>query len=136
MSVVAQFRRAAAVSIGTSARFSTAQMATIGPIQATIEARLKDAFEPVHLEVENESFKHSVPPGSESHFKVFVVSPKFDGVPLLQRHRLVNDAIKGSAADLPVHALSIQAKTPAQWQAGATIQSTPNCKGGSKADMK
>ena len=41
-----------------------------GSIQSTIEKKLKDKFEPVYLEVVNESYKHSVPKGSESHFKV------------------------------------------------------------------
>jgi stress-induced morphogen len=93
----------------------------------------------LHLEIENESYKHSVPPGSESHFKVFVVSPSFQGVPLLGRHRLVNEAVAGGPGlPLPVHALSVQAKTPDQWAngAGAGMQSTPTCKGGSKADDK
>ena len=111
-----------------------------GPIQIAIRKKINETFNPIHFEIENESFKHSVPPGSESHFKVFVVSQAFDGVPLIQRHRMVMDAVKGGSAgaDLPVHALSIQAKTPAQWNngAGAAIQETPNCKGGSKHDHK
>ena len=41
-----------------------------GPVQITIEKKLKDKFEPVYIEVVNESYKHSVPKGSESHFKV------------------------------------------------------------------
>lgn len=102
-----------------------------GPIQASIRARLVEKFSPLHLEIENESHKHSVPRGSESHFKVFVVSDVFEGVPLIQRHRLVMDAVKAGSVDLPVHALSVQAKTPAQWNAGAAFQQTPNCKGGS-----
>ena len=104
---------------------------TAGPIEATIRSRIVDTFAPVHLEIENESYKHSSGKGAESHFKVFVVSAAFEGVPLVQRHRLVMDAVKGgSAVDLPVHALSISAKTPAQFADGAKIQTTPNCKGG------
>lgn len=41
-------------------------------MQARITAKLTEAFDPTHLEVVNESFKHSVPKGSESHFKVTV----------------------------------------------------------------
>jgi BolA-like protein 1 len=52
---------------------------------------------------------------SESHFKVFVVSEKFEGMSVLARHRAVNDAVRNKdTGELPVHALSIQAKTPAQ----------------------
>ncbi len=107
-----------------------------GPIAAALVERLTAAFAPVaHLELENESHRHSVPPGSESHFKVFIVSPAFENVPLLERHRRVNAAAAGgTGAPLPVHALSISAKTPAQWAAGAAAQSTPGCLGGSKHD--
>jgi stress-induced morphogen len=103
-----------------------------GPVQQLIAERITAALAPVHLEIENESHKHSVPPGSESHFKLLVVSDKFDGVPLLARHRLVQDAVKGGAAELPVHALSIQAKAPSQWAGGtgAQLHETPNCRGG------
>ncbi len=102
-------------------------------IQRLIEDRITAALNPVHLEIENESYKHNVPKGSESHFKVFVVSQAFAGASILDRHRMVNTAVKGDTAELPVHALSIQAKTPEQWSNGtkATMQTTPNCKGGS-----
>ncbi len=139
MALPARASRTLAAAFFSSAPAPAARMAAAGPLQAQLEARLRAALAPVaHLEIENESYKHSVPAGSESHFKVFVVSPAFAGVPLLQRHRMVNDAAKGGggAAALPFHALSIQAKTPEQWAAGAgaAMQSTPNCKGGSKAD--
>merc|ERR1712216_3012 len=98
------------------------RMATsAGPVQAGIQARLAEAFEPSFLEVINESSNHNVPKGSESHFKVVVVSTKFDGQKLIDRHRSVNnvlskelagEAVEGAPA---VHALSIVAKTPEQW---------------------
>jgi stress-induced morphogen len=46
-------------------------------LHATIETKLTDALHPDHLEVINESHMHSVAPGSETHFKVLVVSPTF-----------------------------------------------------------
>jgi acid stress-induced BolA-like protein IbaG/YrbA len=58
-------------------------------IQDTIERKLAERFAPVHLEVVNESGNHAVPPGSETHFKVVLVAPAFDGQRLLARHRLV-----------------------------------------------
>ena len=48
-------------------------------VQETIEKKVRESLDPVHLEVINESHMHSVPPGSESHFKVVVVSSKFEG---------------------------------------------------------
>ncbi len=105
---------------------STAQA---GPVQTMLAQQLTEAFAPAVLEIENESYKHSVPKGSESHFKVFIASDKFDGVKLLDRHRMVNDAV-AELLKTKVHALSIKAKTPQQVAAGAAMQTTPNCKGG------
>ena len=71
----------------------TTTAAAGGPLQQQITQKLAAAFNPVHLDVINESSGHNVPAGSESHFKVVVVSDRFDGVALLQRHRLVNAAL-------------------------------------------
>lgn len=105
-----------------------------GPIQRMLEERIRTNIAGVqHLEIVNESHKHAGGAGAESHFKLFVVSPAFDGVALVERHRMVNAAVKAPGeVDIPVHALSISAKTPAQWAAGAQLQSTPNCAGGHK----
>ena len=51
-------------------------------VQQRIETKIRTALAPSHLEVINESHKHSVPPGSESHFKLVIVSPTFEGKPL------------------------------------------------------
>lgn len=48
-------------------------------IQNTLETKLNEAFDASILQVENESHKHSVPPNSETHFKVTMVSPAFEG---------------------------------------------------------
>lgn len=103
-----------------------------GPVQAAIEARLVD-LEPAHLEVLNQSGMHSVPPGSETHFKVVIVSPVFEGEPLVARHRRVHALLAAELA-AGVHALSIEALTPAQWRArGGAVVASPPCRGGSKA---
>jgi len=72
---------------------------------------------------------HSVPKDSETHFKVVVVSDKFENVKLISRHRLVNDALKQELAE-GVHALSINAYTPQQWDQGKQVERSPNCMGG------
>ena len=68
-------------------------------------------LQPTHLEVINESNMHNVPRGSETHFKVVVVSSAFEDLSLIKRHRSVNDVLK-SELDGPVHALSIQVIYP------------------------
>nr|XP_055067873.1 bolA-like protein 1 [Misgurnus anguillicaudatus] len=103
------------------------------PVETTIRTKLNQSLTPEHLEVLNESHMHAVPPGSESHFRVLVVSPKFEGLSLLQRHRLVNEALKEELSTC-VHALAIQAKTPQQWSSNPSLAKSPPCLGGSKHD--
>lgn len=54
------------------------------PVEQTIQRKLTDALNPVHLDIFNESYMHNVPPGSETHFKVVVVSDKFHNMSLIQ----------------------------------------------------
>jgi len=86
-------------------------------IEQTIKDRLNSAFQPVSLEVINDSHRHvghaSSPGSGESHFSVKVVAPAFAGKSRLERHRMVNAAL----ADLlqgKVHALAIQALAPGE----------------------
>ncbi|MGB1984463.1 MAG: BolA family protein [Porticoccaceae bacterium] len=46
--------------------------------ESIIIKKLEEAFSPVYLDVINESASHNVPDGSESHFKVVLVSQHFD----------------------------------------------------------
>ncbi|KAL3902627.1 MAG: hypothetical protein SGILL_010759 [Bacillariaceae sp.] len=101
------------------------------PVTQSIRDKLQVAFSPQVLEVINESHMHNVPKNSETHFKVVVVSDQFDSVKSpIQRHRLVNTALKAEL-DGPVHALSIIAKSPTQWEkSSGIIPASPSCKGG------
>ncbi|XP_049587790.1 bolA-like protein 1 isoform X1 [Syngnathus scovelli] len=109
------------------------RMDTARPVEGAITTKLTDAFHPDHLEVHNESHMHAVPPGSESHFRVLVVSGRFQGLSLLQRHRLVNETLKTELSTC-VHALAIQAKTPEQWRGDPSLAKSPPCLGGSRGD--
>jgi BolA protein len=99
-------------------------------LHATIEKKLGEALQPVYLEVVNESGMHNVPPGSETHFKVLVVSAAFEGLGLVDRHRKVNDILSCELGG-GVHALSIRALTPAQWAGAQPDFNSPKCLGGS-----
>lgn len=103
------------------------------PVERAIRTKLTNMLKPDHLEVHNESHMHAVPVGSESHFRVLVVSSQFEGLPLIQRHRLVNEALKEELSSC-VHALAIQAKTPEQWKSNPTLVKSPPCMGGSRGD--
>ena len=100
--------------------------------QETIQQKLQQQFAPLHLEVANESHMHNVPEGSESHFRVVLVSEQFEGKPLVQRHRAVNAAL---ATELGggVHALALHTMTPEEWFAkGGEAPESPPCMGGGK----
>lgn len=57
---------------------------TCGPIEQAINEAIRTKLEPIHLEVVNESYMHNVPKGAETHFKVLVVSEKFESLPLIK----------------------------------------------------
>ena len=100
-----------------------------------IERDLRVALQPEVVEVLNESGMHAVPKGSETHFKVVIVAPAFDGLSRVERHQLVYRALSGELAS-GLHALSIVSKTPAEWARDSAIPASPKCEGGSKADSK
>jgi len=103
-------------------------------VQETIERKLAVSLEPAHLEVINESYMHSVPPGSESHFKVVVVADSFDGVSLVRRHQRVHGILEKELKE-DVHALSMQTLTPEEWTArGGRVMQSPECLGGGKSE--
>ena len=54
------------------------------PIESSIRKKLEDTLKPLHMEVLNESYMHNVPKGSETHFKVLVVSDQFNDQPLIK----------------------------------------------------
>ena len=97
-------------------------------VQQIITDKLNQAFSPSHIEVINESNRHHVPPNSETHFKVVVVSEQFSEQRLIARHRAVNHVLADELAN-GVHALSINAYSQSEWQALDEVPKTPNCKG-------
>lgn len=101
--------------------------------QSRIQAQIRDVLAPIHLEVVDESHMHSVPPGAESHFKVLVVSERFEGQGPVARHRAVNRLL---AEELQggLHALALHTWTPEEWfEKGGEAPASPPCQGGSKA---
>ncbi|MGY5540866.1 transcriptional regulator BolA [Vibrio brasiliensis] len=101
-------------------------------LQEIIESKLTDTFEPSYLSVVNESYMHNVPAGSESHFKVVIVSEKFEGLRLIGRHRQVNQTLAEELAN-HIHALSMHTYTEHEWQQHNQIApDSPMCMGGDK----
>jgi len=81
----------------------------------TITNKLREAFIPESLDVQDESHLHEGHaghrPGGETHFRVYIVSSAFKGKSRIECHRMINAALdaelKGS-----VHALAIHARAP------------------------
>ena len=48
--------------------------------------------------------------GGGDHFQVTVESPRFDGLPLLEQHRLVNDALAAPFASGRIHEMRIKTR--------------------------
>jgi BolA protein len=84
---------------------------------ATIENLLRQKFEIIHLNVEDDSGRHKrhkQSQGQGGHFKLVIVSNDFDGVNLVARHRKVYEAL--NMGKVPIHALGIQAFTEKEWK--------------------
>jgi BolA protein len=85
--------------------------------QQTITNKLREAFFPESLEVQDESHLHEGHaghrPGGETHFRVYIVSQAFEGKSRIERHRMINATLSSELAG-SVHALAIHAKSPGE----------------------
>ncbi|GKW04018.1 transcriptional regulator BolA [Pectobacterium carotovorum] len=98
-------------------------------MRETIEEKLRVGFEPAHLDVTDESYRHNVPAGAESHFKVVLVSDKFAGERVIGRHRAVY-AVLAAELEGSVHALALHTYTTKEWTSlQKAVPSSPPCGG-------
>ena len=98
-------------------------------MQKHLHAQLTAVFNPTYLEILNESKNHS---GNreDSHFKIIVVSEKFEGQPLIKRHRSINELFKDELNE--IHALAMHTYTPTEWKKKSGAPQSPKCSGGDK----
>ncbi len=86
-------------------------------VKQRLEEKLSAAFAPGSLEISDDSALHAghagAREGGESHFTVAITADAFAGKSRIERHRLVNAALKDELAG-PVHALVIKAKAPGE----------------------
>lgn len=98
-------------------------------IKNAIESKLQ-VLQPYFLEVINESHKHNVPKGTESHFKVIIVAGAFHGKRLVARHRMVNNILVDELCS--IHALVLNTMTAEEWSdRNEVVNDSPPCLGGS-----
>ncbi|KAM8961525.1 bolA-like protein 2 [Pelodytes ibericus] len=74
-----------------------------------LRQKLRRELQAEHVEVTDTSPNHC-----STSFKVLVVSPLFEGKPLLQRHRLVNSCLAEELKE--IHAFEQKTLTPSQWE--------------------
>lgn len=99
-------------------------------LQQQIENKITGAFEVTFMQMENESHMHSGP-AEESHFKLTLVSPAFEGMNKVKRHQAVYKAL---TEEMPLfHALALHTYSPSEWEQNPTVVDSPLCQGGSKA---
>lgn len=75
-------------------------------IEDQVKAALEDAL----------SYEHLFVQGEGSHFQVIVVSDTFEGMSRVKKQQLVYKPLSDHIKDGSVHALSIKAFTPDEWQ--------------------
>ena len=87
-----------------------------------IRSRLA-ALEPLEVELVDESESHrghaGYRDGGGTHWRLAIVSPRFAGQPVVERHRMVYRAL-GNLMQNPIHALAITARTPDETSAEET----------------
>jgi BolA protein len=92
-------------------------MLTMGAIFEAIQLKLTSAFQPLRLEIEDDSARHhghaGARPGGESHFNVTIESAAFVGAAKVARQRMVYHALAEELAG-PLHALSVKALAPGE----------------------
>jgi len=82
-----------------------------------IRRKLTEAFRPSEITVEDESALHAghagSRPGGETHFRVRIVAPVFEGMSRISRQRKIYD-ILAEEMRTQVHALAIEARAPGE----------------------
>ncbi|KAA0450939.1 MAG: BolA family transcriptional regulator [Candidatus Thioglobus sp.] len=99
-------------------------------MQNHLAEQLTTSLQPTHLEVINESGNHAGE-RTQSHFKLVVVSDKFTGLKLLDRHRFINQLFKEELSH--IHALAMHTYTPDEWENKNGAPASAQCAGGSKS---
>jgi glyoxylase-like metal-dependent hydrolase (beta-lactamase superfamily II)/stress-induced morphogen/8-oxo-dGTP pyrophosphatase MutT (NUDIX family) len=97
----------------------TWQVAGGEPVSVRIERLLRERLRPLHLEVRDDSALHAGHRGATGeggHYHVSVVSESFAGRTRLERHRLVNAALRDLFGK-GIHALGLSTLAPSEWRA-------------------
>jgi len=106
----------------------------MGPIEKIVIDKLAGQCKTEVLQVTNESYMHSVPAGSETHFKVVLVTDQFAGKRQVQRHQAIYAVLADELAG-PIHALALHTYSVDEWAASqGQAPDSPQCLGANKSD--
>jgi stress-induced morphogen len=72
-----------------------------------IKARIEQNLETTHVQI--------IDLGGGDHIRAVVVSPQFQGLPLIRQHKLVLDLFASEIDSNEVHALTVKTLTPEQF---------------------
>ena len=96
-----------------------------GLIESQIINTLSPSMNLSSLKIINESFMHNVPKGSESHFKIVVVTNDFNNLSIIKRHKLIYKTLDNLMNK--IHALSIHAFNEEEFKLNPVILDSPEC---------
>ena len=94
-------------------------------IENQIKDIINDKLSPSVLNIINESSMHNVPPGSESHFKLIVVSNLFKDLTTVKRHQLIYSTLNNLMNE--IHALSIHVFDEHEYENNPVVIDSPKC---------
>ena len=92
-----------------------------------IEKALQN-LQPLLLEIKDESDRHAGRAGTESHFRIRMVSKEFEGKNRPERHRMIHALLKGEL-DQGLHAVTLQLLTETEAQKLGLSLESPACAG-------
>lgn len=116
----------------------------LGPVCALIKETIEKSYlKPYHVELVNDSYKHNgFKPGNETHLQLTVVTHAFESMPMIERHRRLNELVKDIVKEHKIHALSLLTPNPTLWydshRRGLKLEEkyrTPPCLGGQVKEL-
>ena len=97
------------------------------PLHDAIKTKLTHKLHPTHLHIHDHSREHAEHAAMrnqgyvETHFDILVVSPVFDGVSAVNRHRMVYGELKEEFGQ-GLHAVNIKARTPEEYDRDTIVK--------------
>lgn len=97
-------------------------------IEEKIRIRIQQSFHPTFLDIVNESKMHHGQKNLETHFRIHIVSEKFNDQKRIDRHRSVQNILKDEFS--LIKAFSLHTYTPGEWiNQNEIFQQSPTCQG-------